>query len=447
MNEFKRKYAIEDLTSTEEDKLNFMLNNMEFNKAFIDAQKKNKNLKYTKDKLLSEFKNKYKKYRKNWRDFPKTAINNKLYGNDLKKIRSYPLCIDIELAAVCDLACPHCYRQTIATPDKIMKKELAFKMIDQAAQLGTPSIKFNWRGEPLLHPQISEIISYAKSKGILETIINTNATQLDENLSKKLINSGLDLMIYSFDGGTKKTYEFMRPGRFRENSYDEVYSNIVNFANLKIKLNSKFPRTKIQMVLTKDTLDEVKAYYESFKDVVDDVSVKQYTERGGKLKDFDKNEKEKIINFLQINNIKDEPELMRSVDGTVSISRGRLPCEQPYQRLLVTYDGRVSMCCYDWGSMHTIGYTDKRALDIGDKDYSDVLNSSKKNKKGFDMMNLKMPYKFNVPEKKVSSLAEIWYGHEIDKVRKKQNENNLEGIKICSKCPFKETYKWEKIEI
>ena len=35
-------------------------------------------------------------------------------------------------------------------------------------------------------------------------------------MSLKIINSGLDLMIYSFDGGTKKSYEKMRPGRFKK---------------------------------------------------------------------------------------------------------------------------------------------------------------------------------------------------------------------------------------
>ena len=43
-----------------------------------------------------------------------------------------------------------------------------------------------------------------KKKGVLETIINTNATKLNSVMAKKIINSGLDLMIYSFDGGTKK---------------------------------------------------------------------------------------------------------------------------------------------------------------------------------------------------------------------------------------------------
>ena len=58
--------------------------------------------------------------------------------------------------------------------------------------------------EPLLNPHIHEIIAYAKKKGIIDTIINTNATQLTREMSIKLIDAGLDHIIYSFDGGTKK---------------------------------------------------------------------------------------------------------------------------------------------------------------------------------------------------------------------------------------------------
>ena len=69
--------------------------------------------------------------------------------------------------------------------------------------------------------------------GILEVSINTNATHLDIDMAKKLINSGLDLIIYSFDGGTKKTYEKMRPGRFKYNQFEEVYKNIKILLKLK----------------------------------------------------------------------------------------------------------------------------------------------------------------------------------------------------------------------
>ena len=68
-----------------------------------------------------------------------------------------------------------------------------------AVELKVPSMSLI-EEESRLNPSIYEIIDYAKSKGIFETIINTNATGLDEEASKT-INSGLDIMIYSFDGG------------------------------------------------------------------------------------------------------------------------------------------------------------------------------------------------------------------------------------------------------
>ena len=78
------------------------------------------------------------------------------------------------------------------------------KIIDTAVKFDVPSIKLNWRGEPLLNPKLEEFISYAKKNGILEVSINTNATTLTEKRAERLIDAGLDQIIYSFDGGTKK---------------------------------------------------------------------------------------------------------------------------------------------------------------------------------------------------------------------------------------------------
>ena len=383
MNTETRQLAIKNLKGSDEKlRIAWMLKNMRENKAFSYLSQRSSSKE--KVRLLSQLKNDFKDYRHEWRNNPKLAIKNKLIGEKFNNSKIRPLCIDIEVASVCDLACPHCYRQFISTPDKIMSKDLAFKLIDQASEIKVPSMKFNWRGEPLLNPSLPEIIDYAKQKGVLETIINTNATKLDENMSRKIINSGLDLLIYSFDGGTKKSYEKMRPGRFKKNNFEEIYNNIKNFSKLKKKMKSSFPRTKIQMVLTDDTFNEQEKYFNLFKDIVDDVSVKQYTERGGKISDIgeeylkksttqDKNITQK---FLDIKKVNPDSEVMRDPDGNVFISKGRMPCEQPYQRMLVTYDGRVSMCCYDWGSMHPVGYVDALAIKVGEKSYEEVKKKS-----------------------------------------------------------------------
>jgi len=430
-----RKYSISGIGNSEADRIEFMLSNMHLNKAYKYGLK---NLKKNceKDNLLENYKKTFLDYRNGWRNIPASSIKKKLHSKKFEEANIQPLCIDLEVAAVCDLACPHCFRQYIATPDKIMSLDLAFKLIDQLSALKVPSVKFNWRGEPLMNRNLPKIIDYAKKNGILETIINTNATLLKGDYAKELISSGLDLLIYSFDGGSKKTYDKLRVGRFKENKFEDIIKNIEDFNNLKTKMGSVFPRTKIQMVLTKETYDEQDEYFKLFKNIVDDVSVKQYTERGGEIKESEV--KKKSLNKDKI--------YMKNFDGTLFVSEGRLPCEQPFQRMLVTYDGRVSMCCYDWGSMHPVGYVDNLAIKTGDKEFKKIKEQADNKKKGFEYMKLKLPEKFNQPEEKISTLSEIWNGDEINKVRKLHLENKIEDITICKKCPFKDTYDWKKVD-
>ena len=45
----------------------------------------------------------------------------------------------------------------------------------------------------------------------------------------------------------------------------------------------------------------------------------------------------------------------------------------------------------------------------------------------------------------MSKIEDIWHGKDINAVRKAHVENKANSIDICKSCPFKETYKWEKI--
>ena len=424
------------------DRVTYMLNNMSENKAYLHAISGIQSSKKKKD-ILKDFQERYNEYRRLWHDQPKEAIEKGFFGSDLLNNNYRPLCIDIETASICDLACPFCYRESLATPDKIISEKQFKKIIDQAVNLKVPSIKLNWRGEPLMHPKLPRLIEYAKKKGILEVIINTNATQLSANLSQKLIDAGLDLMIYSFDGGTKETYERMRPGRFKKNSFDMVYKNIVEFNKIRNKTGAKFPRTKIQMILTKDTHKEQESFFKLFNNCVDDVTVTQYSERGGNIKDLNKSsqqEYEKVCNSL---NIPIGAPYLRNSEDNISVSNFRIPCEQPYQRMLITYDGRVSMCCYDWGAMHPIGYVSDDCFSDEDADKKLVMQRVKDKHKGFELLQeVKLPPKFNQPVKKVQTLDEIWIGQEVESVRESHGCGQIDKVDICKKCPFKDTYNW-----
>ena len=214
---------------------------------------------------------------------------------------------------------------------------------------------------------------------------------------------------------------------------------------MRKKLNSLFPISKIQMVLTNETRKEVKQFFNLFSSIVDDVTVTQYNERGGNLEDLLPKEKDKVSKYLEKNNLpKDTPHLTEA-NEKIYISDGRKPCHQIFQRLMITYDGRVGMCCHDWGARHCIGFVDKNGFDI-DQAISEIENEITKNKKGFELLkNAKRPRPLNTPEEKVKDLSEIWNGKELNRVRDLHKKNKINDLEICRNCSFKDTYLWKQI--
>ena len=423
------------------DRNAYMVDNMSENLAFLSSVESNKSI--SKDEQLRFFQKKYTDYRKSWKSQSTECFEKSSYGPNLLDQGYIPLCIDIETAAICDLACPFCYREALATPDKIISEKLFKNIVDQASEMGVPSMKFNYRGEPLMHPKLPEMINYAKKKGIIETIINTNATHLTEETSRRLIDSGLDFMIYSFDGGTKETYEKMRPGRFKKNKFENVYKNIVEFSNVREKINAKFPRTKIQMILTKEAFPEQASFFDLFHNFVDEVSVTQYSERGGNIEDLNASDKKRYKKLCSDLKLPDDSPYLKKSDGSMSISDSRVSCGQPYQRMFVTYDGRVAMCCEDWGAMHPIGYVSDESFKDEDADKKLVLDRIDSGRKGFELMSdVIMPPKHNNPKKIIQSLSQIWTGYEVEQVRRAHGENKANEISICKNCTFKDTYNW-----
>ena len=264
-------------------------------------------------------------------------------------------------------------------------------------------------------------------------------------MAQKILDAGLDILIFSFDGGSKETYEKLRPGRFKKNKFADVYTNIKNFNEQRKEMKSKFPISKIQMILTKESREEVDNFFSLFNDIVDDVTVTQYNERGGNIDDLTKDQKSKLNLYLSSNNLPQHTPYLIDSEGSIYISRKRKPCEQLLQRLMITYDGRVGMCCHDWGAQHGIGFVDEKAFD-NEKIVNELENKIKNKQKGFELLNqAKRPINFNEPKHKVEKLKEIWAGSELNKVRYLHNAEKVDDVPVCKECTFKDTYSWEKV--
>ena len=117
-----RKLAIENLSGGEKDRISWMTKFMVHNKAFkyTSSNKSEKE----KQNLLNKLNNNYIQYRKNWKNQPIQSFKIIFMEKNFREQNNNPLCFDIEVASICDLACGFCYRQYVSTPDKIMKRNL-----------------------------------------------------------------------------------------------------------------------------------------------------------------------------------------------------------------------------------------------------------------------------------------------------------------------------------
>jgi radical SAM protein with 4Fe4S-binding SPASM domain len=161
-----------------------------------------------------------------------------------------PLTLAIESTAKCNLFCPMCPRETMYFPPKDMEMDVFRKIIDETRDFLEFAVPYG-SGEPLLNPRIYDMIAYCKKLGV-PTGISTNATVLSAKAARKLIEAGLDYIIFAFDGATPETYEKYRKGA----NFEKVRENILTFLRVKKEMRSRI-FCIIQVVKLKDNVSEL----------------------------------------------------------------------------------------------------------------------------------------------------------------------------------------------
>lgn len=134
-----------------------------------------------------------------------------------RKVPRFPLNVDIEVSSRCQIKCAHCFRQQMDIGENdFMPLDMYKRIVSECGRHGLFTLKFSMRGEPLLHPDIVEMVGFAKQAGVKEVWINTNGGMLTEDLAEGLILAGADWITMSFDG-LREEYEHVRyPLKYHE---------------------------------------------------------------------------------------------------------------------------------------------------------------------------------------------------------------------------------------
>jgi MoaA/NifB/PqqE/SkfB family radical SAM enzyme len=144
--------------------------------------------------------------------------------------------LNMPLPGGCNYNCPKCFsggsdtylqqlRNRGITPS--FPKELRRKLIEDASALGIRTIVIAGAGEPLLYPNLEELIRFTKDQR-LHTILFTNGSHLTAKRAQALFSNGISI-VFSYDANTPQNYDTVTGTR---GNHEVVKTNLENALRL-----------------------------------------------------------------------------------------------------------------------------------------------------------------------------------------------------------------------
>lgn len=295
-------------------------------------------------KLLEEWE--YFKYRFKYR-----------YGKNLKL--SSPVDVSLELASQCNMSCEYCYH---SDPEKLpfkkglMSYDIGAKIIREAAVLGVPAIKFNWKGESTINPEFFALTDLAKRLATRSTFIDrlTNSNfkfrHDKEDIFEGLCNQ--TKVKVSYDSFDERVFEKQRRG----GDHSLTTKNIDKFYNYPKRKNTELV---IQAVRTKLNAHED----------IEGLAKKRWPYANVSIRDMVTGRVDKNLDDLE----------NRSRD-----LNNRQSCLQAHVRLIFNHKGIALPCCPDISEKLSLGTIEHQSVEqIFNGARAKMLREKLKNKSAF----------------------------------------------------------------
>jgi radical SAM protein with 4Fe4S-binding SPASM domain len=258
-----------------------------------------------------------------------------------ERVSGYPPLLLIEPTSYCNLQCPMCARNFMAGQIHAGNMSLAsFQHL--LADIGDYLLFlliFGY-GEPLLNPDILEMIRLAKAKDIF-VVMSTNGVLLDQPKVDRMLEAPPDLLIISLDAVREETYKKYRVG----GDFHKVLANIRYLSEQKAARRTATPLVDLQFLAMKDNEEELISASEIVKNLgADKYSVKKVARY------YSDPEFAGIKSLLP----REHPEFVYSIYADPAASIGKF-CSLPWRQTAITWDGKIIPCCKDIDACHVLG--------------------------------------------------------------------------------------------
>ena len=151
----------------------------------------------------------------------------------------------LELSSDCNFDCEMCFRQTFASETGTMSQDTLERFKHELQTLPhLHEVVIGGLGEPLLHPQVMEMIGFLKSRD-LDVIVTTNGALLEPFIDD-FIQVGVNRVVISFETGD-----------IGHSNESQVFAIIRKIHERKHQLQKFRPTMQIFMVATRRNIHDL----------------------------------------------------------------------------------------------------------------------------------------------------------------------------------------------
>ena len=244
----------------------------------------------------------------------------------------FPLVLNLETTSRCNLRCTCCPREMAAKQHGDMTFDLYRRLVDEASEHELIMFNLHKDGEPLLHPQFSEMAAYAKKRNVAKTIhVNTNGLLLTPERVRGILDSGIDDITVSIDAALPDTFTRLK----RVDALPQVEKGVETLLEMRERqgVAGPFVRVKI-MEFDGVSSDELQRFHDRWEGVADQVQVTGVHSWSGAV----------------------------DVGITDEQSNKRFPCMLMWYAMAVDHCGSSTFCSVDWNTELNIGNVSKLGL-------------------------------------------------------------------------------------
>jgi pyruvate-formate lyase-activating enzyme len=248
-----------------------------------------------------------------------------------------PVNMMVELSNVCNHQCIFCASKHMQRSPGRISAGLLERVIQEGAEAGVREIGFYTTGDPLVHRGLEDFTRLAKRHNYAYTYISTNGGAGGPLRFKQIIDAGMDSVKFSINAGSRETYKLIHGC----DQFEQVLANLRYVSEYRKTLSRKL-NLFVTYVVTSQTRHECDAFLTMAQPLVDEVVFYPCDSQKGQM-----------LGAGPLLGYETQP-LMKRSDTAI--------CPLPFNRLHVTYEGYLTLCCSDYENYLAVADLNKSSL-------------------------------------------------------------------------------------